>query len=108
MRKRISAAAARRVRIAAYQEVALDDKDVAAAKATLTAGGWDSTFSPCCPESAKPTAGLATAVRHPRCVPVHAHQADANAVAIWGRRCGWVLLLLLLGAVVAVDIDPNF
>ena len=53
------------VHVTAYQETCHDNNQINILKAEFLSKGWDSNFSPCCPETTRPSAGTATTVKHP-------------------------------------------
>ena len=72
--KHFAAATSRTVHCAALQETCVDKAHIDTTKARFTGAGWDRDVSVPCPDTAKPTAGVATAVKHHgHCSQPHTH-----------------------------------
>ena len=84
--KHFAAATSRTVHCAVLQETCVDKTHIDTTKARFTGAGWDSDVSVPCPDTAKPTAGVATAVKHHgHCSQPHTHAVAFTKALSTGR-----------------------
>lgn len=78
----------RKAQVRLYQETSLDNNLLNQFRILFAGIGWDAIFSVCCPESTKPTAGVANMARSPSIsIPIHPKTQAYKEAFATGRIC---------------------